>query len=258
MPDQRRPPDKAPARVPIHYFPKKPRSVPSTAVTAEFSVSEMSPTVPISLEELWAGTAEPASTRAKEPASAEPAPRAGRPRKTSGSKAGKRTPRRTRTPIAVSTDPALRYHAGKVNALLAARERAAAGSPSRDQLAQLALHGHELFETGHLHEARAVFEQIVSLGVKDAFPHSMLGTIYLAEAKHDRALALFEEALVLDPDDIAARVYRGELRLNSGKVKPALADLFYALELGSREDPFVQRARRLIGIAQKLKHRRRR
>jgi predicted Zn-dependent protease len=246
-------------RVAIHYFPKKPRSVPSTAVTAEFSVSEASPTVPISQDELWASAAQQAvPVTPKEPPLPEPSPRATRPRKSSGSKGAKRSPRRTRTPIAVSTDPALRYHAGKVNALLAARERAAAGSASRDQLAQLALHGHELFETGHLHEARAVFEQIVSLGVKDAFPHSMLGTIYLAEGKHDRALALFEEALSLDPKDIAARVYRGELRLNGGKVKPALADLFFALELGSREDPFVSRARRLIAIAQKLKHRRKR
>jgi tetratricopeptide (TPR) repeat protein len=246
-------------RVPIHYFPKRPRSVPPAPITTEFTpieVTEASPTVPISQEELWAATENAAQ---KEGASSVSGHAHRRVRKSSGStKGGKKAGRRTRTPVAVSTDPAVRYHQGKVNALIADREKAPARSAPSKQLTELALHGHTLFEGGHLDEARAVFEQIVSLGVKDAFPHAMLGTIYLALGKHDRALALFEEALALDGNDIAARVYRGELRLNAGKIKPALADLFRALELGPPSDPFVERARRLIGIAQKMKHRRKR
>jgi len=130
---------------------------------------------------------------------------------------------------------------------------AAAGAPQTNKptrLAEIALHGHQLFEMGRLEEARRVFEDLVGMEPRDSFPHTMLGTIYLALGDQDRALALFEAALQIDPGELSALVYRGEIRLNQGKVKPAMVDLNRAVTLGLGDDPFVDRARRLIRMAQ--------
>ena len=77
----------------------------------------------------------------------------------------------------------------------------------------------------------------------------MLGTIYLALNAQDRALALFQAALKIDPDDLAALVYRGEIRLTRGKMKSAIEDLQRAATLSGPTDPFVERAKRLIRMA---------
>jgi tetratricopeptide (TPR) repeat protein len=124
--------------------------------------------------------------------------------------------------------------------------------------AEQALFGHRLFEKGRLAEARQVFERLVGRNIRDAFPHAMLGTIYLALGDQDRALALFEAALQLDPNEISSLVYRGEIRLNRGRLKQAMADLQRAVTLGLADNPFVQRAHRLIRVGQDLLRRQRR
>ncbi len=118
--------------------------------------------------------------------------------------------------------------------------------------ADLAAFGHRLFEMGKLDEARVIFEKLVGADTRDAFVHTMLGTVYLALNAQDRALALFQAALKLDPDDLAAMVYRGEIRLNRGKLKAATEDLQRAVSLGASTDPFVERAKRLIKMAKHL------
>ena len=116
-------------------------------------------------------------------------------------------------------------------------------------VAEMCLKGHALFEAGKLEDARRVFEAVVAGGSNDAFPHTMLGTLYLALGDHGRALALFEAALALEPDDLAARVYRGEIQLARGRIKLAVEDLRAAQKLGPRTDPFVERAAKLLALA---------
>jgi tetratricopeptide (TPR) repeat protein len=125
-------------------------------------------------------------------------------------------------------------------------------SRSAREAADLAAFGHKLFELGKLDEARVIFEKLVGAETRDAFVHTMLGTVYLALNAQDRALALFQEALKLDPDDLAAVVYRGEIRLNRGKLKSAMEDLARAVTLAPATDPFVERAKRLMRMAKAL------
>jgi tetratricopeptide (TPR) repeat protein len=119
------------------------------------------------------------------------------------------------------------------------------------QLAEMAVAGHGLFEAGALESSRRVFELIVALQPRESFPFTMLGTVYLALELPDRALALFESALELDKGDVAARVYRGELRLRRGKLRHAVADLERAVEGADPQDPFIQRGRRLLQEARR-------
>jgi len=129
---------------------------------------------------------------------------------------------------------------------------------SADQVSDLAVFGHQLFEQGRVEEARVIFEGLVSTGAHDAFPHTMLGTIYLAMGDQERALALFQAALELDPSDMAARVYRGEIRLSKGKMKLATEDLKRAVAKGDPSDPFVHRAQRLLQLSKAQEKRSRR
>lgn len=119
-------------------------------------------------------------------------------------------------------------------------------------MTELAALGHQLFTQGRVQEARAVFEGLVASGPRDSYSHTMLGTIYLALEAFDRALALFEAALEIDPADVPALVYRGEIRFKQRRLKPALDDFRRALELGDSEDPFVDRARRLLRMAKRM------
>lgn len=120
-----------------------------------------------------------------------------------------------------------------------------------EEVVDLVIFGHQLFERGKIEEARVIFEGLVDTDKKNAFAHTMLGTIYLALKDGSRALALFQAALAIDPHDVPALVYRGELRLKKGKTKSALEDLERAVGLGEPGDAFVERAKHLIRLARR-------
>jgi tetratricopeptide (TPR) repeat protein len=124
----------------------------------------------------------------------------------------------------------------------------AIGGPDYGDMVQL---GHELFEGGRVNEARVVFEGLIAAGHQDAFCYTMLGTVSLALKDFDRALQLFDRALELEPSDLAALVYRGELRLKRKKTAKAIKDFEQAVKLGAPDDPFTDRAQRLLAIARK-------
>jgi predicted Zn-dependent protease len=126
------------------------------------------------------------------------------------------------------------------------RRRTKVSSSPETSHADMAALGHELFRRGRVHEARVVFEGLVVATPEDAFVHTMLGTVHLALHDLERALRCFEVALALEPDDVAARVYRGELRLHRRKLRQAAEDFTHALGIAREGDPFARRARRLL------------
>jgi hypothetical protein len=141
------------------------------------------------------------------------------------------------------------YNAERVGRLLKGKQPGQPFPPLTDaDVMELACFGRALFERGRLPDARLVLEGLVASGVMEAFPYSMLGTVYLAQRDLNRALALFEAALALSPQDVAAHVYRGEIRLRQGKVEQAVGDFKYALSHGDPEDPFTRRADQLLRI----------
>lgn len=158
---------------------------------------------------------------------------------------------RTRTPPAV---PRKRL---EIQELLAAPDPVAVMEGlGPGELRELALVGHKLFDLGKLNAARVIFEGLVGLGSQEAFPHTMLGTIYLALGDRGRAFLLFEAALRFDPRDLAARVYRAEVQLTAGRMKEATRDLRAVIDQGPADDPFVDRAHRLLKMAEERERRR--
>ena len=139
---------------------------------------------------------------------------------------------------------ALAYHRAKIEKLLRGDRRALEGLDAH-ALAEVAVFGHGLYEAGRLNEARVVFEGLVAMDPAEAFPYTVLGAIFLAQHDLHRALALFEAALELDGDDVAALVYRGEIRLRLGQRTRAVQDLKRALAIDpdGPEGAFSIRAR---------------
>jgi cytochrome c-type biogenesis protein CcmH/NrfG len=124
-------------------------------------------------------------------------------------------------------------------------------APEQDSAhADMAALGHELFSRGRVAEAKVIFEGLAA-NAADAFTFTMLGTIHLAQNELDKALGRFEEALKIDPDDLAALVYRAEIRLQKKRFRQAVDDLQRAVSLGAAGEPFVDRARRLMQMARR-------
>ena len=122
--------------------------------------------------------------------------------------------------------------------------------PAEQAFADLTRLGHEAFEAGRADEARVVFESLVALGRRDPFAHTMLGTILLGRAaRSTRRWSSSRPRSTIDPDDLAALVYRGEIRLSRRKMARAIEDLERAVKLGAGSDPFVARARKLLTLA---------
>lgn len=223
-------------RVPVHYFEKK---KPAPVSPSERPTEELKMPQGLSRRPKHPSLDEMEPPIATQPTTDPPDPAKGRRRKKKGAV--------DEEPDGRVTDPMLQLPVEKLDAWLAEGVKGDdLRKMSRKQIAELCLFGHHLFERGRLDEARVVFEGIVSLEVEDAFPHTMLGTIYLAQGKAREALPLFESAIKLDPRDVAARVYRGEIRIHTGSLRSGLADLKKATGLAPATDPFVVRARKLI------------
>lgn len=261
MAEQSRGRDK-PRRVQVVYFPKKRKGGESSrAVTQtlpEFSVpmvdagidTELLSEQKILKEQVALGSDEDPSRRRATPRFVKAVKAKGKSRKSS---------KRRKTPLDGRASSSRRLDSTEIPTLAGLGGPPAASGPlSPQQVAEMSLYGHQLFEQGRVAEARVVFEGLVGMQVKDAFPHTMLGTIYLAQGEQQRAMALFDSALELDPGDLAARVYRGEIRLNRGKLRTALEDLERAIENGLGDDPFVERAKRLVRMAHELAQKSRR
>lgn len=120
--------------------------------------------------------------------------------------------------------------------------------------ADMAALGHQLFSEGKISEAKVIFEGLAATA-SDSFVFTMLGTIALAQNQLEQALTRFEQALKLDPDDLAALVYRAELKLQKKRVRAATDDLERAIALGPSSEPFVQRAKRLLQLAKRTARR---
>lgn len=240
MGDTPRPFKKMAGSVEVHYFPKR---AARRRGTSELQVETRTLTIPeFALEEAEA------RSRAITPETGTEQPDLAKQRKKG--KSGRRNTGSQRRRVTQEITLETEAPAPKVHDILRAK------SPlellrglSRRQLTEVSVEGHTLFENGDLENARRIFEHVVALEPDDSFSYTMLGTIFLALGEQDRALALFEAALGVDKTDLAARVYRGEIRLHRGRYKLAIDDLQRALDGGDPQDPFVDRAKRLMKIA---------
>jgi Tfp pilus assembly protein PilF len=119
-----------------------------------------------------------------------------------------------------------------------------------DQIAAVLLVGHIFYLQGKTEEAQKIFEGLLVLDTKNPFINAMLGSIYQKRRMFDRAFQHYDQAISAFPQDIQSLTNRGEIFLQSGKLKEAAADLKKAIELDpERKNPAANRARLLAELA---------
>lgn len=113
-----------------------------------------------------------------------------------------------------------------------------------------AMQGFQAYEQGLYDEARVIFEDLAARDATEGYYRTALGAICLAVDDLDSALAYFNEALGLNPEDCAALVNRGEVNLRLGNILQAARDFSRVVELDpENKDPLTERARILAAAA---------
>src|SRR5262245_53552386 len=88
-------------------------------------------------------------------------------------------------------------------------------------IASLLVCGHNFFSQGRMQEARNIFEGLSLIDPNNPYAHSMLGAVYQHLKQYDAAIARYNRALELYPQDLTARTNRAEIYLTLGKFMEA-------------------------------------
>lgn len=115
--------------------------------------------------------------------------------------------------------------------------------------------GAMYYQQGILDKAQAIFEGLVEIDPSSAAAHSALGALLTRTERFADAMLHLDRAVELDPEQIAPYVNRAEIFIKQGRAENAVADLKQAIALDPREkDPAANRARAMaLGIAEALK-----
>ena len=108
------------------------------------------------------------------------------------------------------------------------RERGPTSSATQTSKHERAL---VLINQGKLQEAEEIYEELISAGTKNQEIYANLATIYLIQSRPDKSIPLFQKALHLKPDDIAAHNNLGIALKKQGALTSAIASYNKALEL---------------------------
>jgi tetratricopeptide (TPR) repeat protein len=117
----------------------------------------------------------------------------------------------------------------------------------------IAEHAYDWFDAKEFRAAETVFLAMAIICPSDAYMRLMLGSIYFKQEREDDAIRSYTTSIELEPVNIAAFTNRGELYLQRGKFKEALADLRQAISLDKKgDDPHALRARALASATIKV------
>lgn len=121
---------------------------------------------------------------------------------------------------------------------------------SGPEMLQIALIGFRMYEQGKYADAKTIFGGLIALDPLEAYYHSALGVVHLAEEDLEQARAYLSTAISINPKEIAPYVNRGEVNLREGKILEAAEDFAAAVKLDPEyKDPLTNRARVLAAAA---------
>lgn len=112
--------------------------------------------------------------------------------------------------------------------------------------------GHTLFTRGMTEQAKNIFQGIVLIDRKNAYAHSILGSIHKQAEEYESALRHFSTAIKAFPGDVGSLTQRAEVYLLLGRWKEAAADLKTVISLDPEStNPHTKRAQLLAGAARR-------
>lgn len=118
---------------------------------------------------------------------------------------------------------------------------------SDEELYAVAKTAYFFYYQGRVAEARTLFQGLYAVDPVNPYFARALGVIELAAGNPQGALAAYDVAIKLAPDDPGTYVGRAEVKLALGQKPQAAEDLRRAAELGKAEDPNRRKAEAMLG-----------
>lgn len=107
------------------------------------------------------------------------------------------------------------------------------------------------WEFGKLDRAKAIFQTLVNAVPNEPYFHCALGSVFQKQRQFAQALREYNITLQLAPNDIPARVNRGEILMLVGKKNEGAIDLQAALRADKTgKHPSALRAKMLLNALQ--------
>jgi type III secretion system low calcium response chaperone LcrH/SycD len=113
---------------------------------------------------------------------------------------------------------------------------------SDDELYAIAKTAYFFFYQGRINEARTLFQGLYAVNPTDAYFAKALGVVEMAAGNGQGALAAFDVAAKLSPQDASVYVGRAEVKLALGQKPQAIEDLRRAAAMTPEDDPVVRKA----------------
>lgn len=113
---------------------------------------------------------------------------------------------------------------------------------SDDELYAIAKTAYFFFYQGRLSEARTLFQGLYAVNPTDSYFAKALGVVEMAAGNGQGALAAFDVAAKLSPQDPSVYVGRAEVKLAMGQKPQAIEDLRRAAAMTPEDDPVVRKA----------------
>ncbi|MEW5739323.1 MAG: SycD/LcrH family type III secretion system chaperone [Myxococcota bacterium] len=117
---------------------------------------------------------------------------------------------------------------------------------SDEELYSIARMGYFFFYQGKVNEARTVFQGLYAVNPTDAYFAKALGVVEMAANNPAGAVAAYDVALKIAPQDPAAYAGRAEVRLAQGQRAQAIDDLRRAQQLLSDGNPLKDKVLALL------------
>lgn len=111
-----------------------------------------------------------------------------------------------------------------------------------EELHAIAKTAYFFFYQGRVSEARTLFQGLYAVNPTDVYFAKALGVVEMAAGNGQGALAAFDVAAKLAPQDPAVYVGRAEVKLALGQKQQAMEDLRRAAAMTPPDDPVVRKA----------------
>ncbi|QSQ16758.1 SycD/LcrH family type III secretion system chaperone [Myxococcus landrumensis] len=113
---------------------------------------------------------------------------------------------------------------------------------SNDELYAIAKTAYFFYYQGRINEARTLFQGLYAVSPTDGYFAKALGVVEMAAGNGQGALAAFDVAAKLSPQDPSVYVGRAEVRLALGQKTQAMDDLRRAAAMTPADDPVIRKA----------------
>ena len=117
---------------------------------------------------------------------------------------------------------------------------------SDEELYSIARMGYFFFYQGKVDQARTVFQGLYAINPTDAYFAKALGVVEMAANNPAGALAAYDVALKIAPQDAAAYAGRAEVKLAQGQKAPAIDDLRRAQQLLADGSPLKDKVSAML------------